>query len=100
MALRPPAGADDAAHAMPTVRKLNVDWPPLDRLPGHIQSALRAGDLHDRGAGPPLTPEQVEALMELTSWAFNGVPRDHPEFEARLAAWSAQVVERHAQRAA
>jgi hypothetical protein len=95
-----PVDADDAAHAMPTVRKLNVDWPPLDRLPQHIQDALRAGDLHDRGEGPPLTPEQVEALMELTSWAFNGVRRDHPEFEKRLAAWSAQVVERHAARAA
>jgi hypothetical protein len=80
---------------MPTVRKLNVDWPPLERLPAHIQDALRAGDLHDRGEGPPLTPEQVEALMELTSWAFNGVRRDHPEFEQRLAAWSAQVVEKH-----
>jgi hypothetical protein len=84
---------------MPTLRKLNVDWPPLERLPEHIQEALRAGELHDRGDGPPLTPEEVEALMELTSWAFNGVPRDHPEFEARLAAWSAQVLERHADRA-
>jgi hypothetical protein len=49
--------------------------------------------------GPALTPEQVEALMELTSWAFNGVPQDHPEFEERLAVWTAQVLERHAERA-
>jgi hypothetical protein len=100
MRLRPAAGADDAPHAMPTVRKLNVDWPPAERLPEHIRDALRAGDLHDRGEGPPLTPEQVEALMELTSWAFNGVPQDHPEFEERLADWTAQVLERHGQRAA
>jgi len=100
IALRPAAGVDDAARAMPTVRKLNVDWPPAERLPKHIREALRAGDLHDRGEGPPLTPEQVEALMELTSWAFNGVPQDHPEFEARLADWTAQVLERHAERAA
>jgi hypothetical protein len=85
---------------MPTVRKLNVDWPPLERLPEHIQEALRAGERHDHGEGPPLTPEQVESLMELTSWAFNGVPHDHPEFEARLAAWTNQVLERHAERAA
>jgi hypothetical protein len=98
--LRPIRRVDDAAHAMPTVRKLNVDWPPAERLPEHIRDALVAGDLHDRGEGPPLTPEQVEALMELTSWAFNGVPQDHPEFEARLAAWTAQLRERHAERAA
>jgi hypothetical protein len=85
---------------MPTIRKLNVDWPPAERLPEHIREALRAGDLHDRGAGPPLTPDQVEALMELTSWAFNGVPHDHPEFEARLADWTAQVLERHGVHAA
>jgi hypothetical protein len=100
MRLRPAAGADDAPHAMPTVRKLNVDWPPAERLPEHIREALVAGDLHDRGEGPPLTPEQVEALMELTSWAFNGVPQDHPEFEERLAEWTGQVLERHGQRAA
>jgi hypothetical protein len=100
MGLRPAAEADDAGHAMPTVRKLNVDWPPAERLPEHIREALVAGDLHDRGEGPPLTPEQVEALMELTSWAFNGVPQDHPEFEERLADWTAQVLERHGQHAA
>jgi hypothetical protein len=84
--------------AVPTSRKLNVDWPPVDRMPAHIQEALRAGERHDRGAGPPLTPEQVEALMDLTSWAFNGVAHDHPQFETRLAAWTAQVLERHDQR--
>jgi hypothetical protein len=84
--------------AVPTTRKLNVDWPPVDRMPAHVQEALRAGERHDRGEGPPLTPEQVEALMDLTSWAFNGVARDHPQFEARLAAWTAQVLERHDQR--
>jgi hypothetical protein len=85
---------------MPTLRKLNVDWPPFERLPEHIQEALHAGEQHDHGEGPPLTPEQVEALMELTSWAFNGVPHDHPEFEARLAMWSSQVLERHGERVA
>jgi hypothetical protein len=90
---------DDAAEAVTTTRKLNVDWPPVDRMPAHIQDALRAGEEHERG-GPPLTPEQVEALMELTSWAFNGVAHDHPQFESRLAAWTAQVRERHGQRTA
>jgi hypothetical protein len=84
---------------MTTTRKLNVDWPPVDRMPAHIQDALRAGEEHERG-GPPLTPEQVEALMELTSWAFNGVAHDHPQFESRLAAWTAQVREHHGQRTA
>jgi hypothetical protein len=83
---------------VPTTRKLNVDWPPVDRMPGHIQEALRAGERHDRGEGPALTPEQVEALMDLTSWAFNGVPHEHPQFEKRLEAWTAQVLERHGQR--
>ena len=81
-------------------RKLNVEWPPVDRLPPHIQDALRAGELHDLGEGPPLDEEQVEALMDLTSWAFNGVAHDHPHFEGRLAAWSAQVLERRGRRAA
>jgi hypothetical protein len=81
-------------------RKLNVDWPPIERMPGHIQEALRAGELHDRGEGPPLTEAQVEALMDLTSWAFNGVATDHPQFEGRLAAWTAQVLERRGRRAA
>lgn len=84
--------------AVPTVRKLNVDWPPMDRLPGHIQEALIAGEVHDHHGGPPLTPAQVEALMDLTSWAFNGVPHDHPEFEWRLATWTGQVLERQAER--
>jgi hypothetical protein len=38
--------------------------------------------------------------MELTSWAFNGVPQHHPEFEARLAEWTAQVRERHGEHVA
>ncbi|HEX7299283.1 MAG TPA: hypothetical protein VF257_09755 [Solirubrobacteraceae bacterium] len=83
---------------MTTTRKLKADWPPTDRMPGFIQEALRAGERHDRGEGPPLTPEQVEALMDLTSWAFNGVPHEHPDFEKRLAAWTARVLERHAER--
>jgi hypothetical protein len=91
-------GPDDGTAPVPTTRKLNVDWPPVTRMPTHIQDALRAGERHDRGQGPPLTPEQVEALMDLTSWAFNGVAHDHPQFESRLAAWTAQVVERHDQR--
>ena len=81
-------------------RKLNVDWPPVDRMPAHIQDALHAGELHDRGEGPALNEEQVEALMDLTSWAFNGVAPDHPQFEVRLAAWTAQVLAHHHQRAA
>jgi hypothetical protein len=79
--------------------KFNVDWPPPDRTPGHILEALRAGEAHQRGEGPPLTEAQVEALMDLTSWPFNGVARDHPQFEDRLAAWGAEVQERHDQRA-
>jgi hypothetical protein len=81
-------------------RKLNVEWPPVDRMPAHIQDALQAGELHDSGEGPALNEEQVEALMDLTSWAFNGVAHDHPQFEVRLAAWSSQVLERHDRRAA
>ena len=38
--------------------------------------------------------------MDLTSWAFNGIAKDHPQFEIRLAAWTAQVLERHGRRAA
>ena len=38
--------------------------------------------------------------MDLTSWAFNGVAHDHPQFEGRLAAWTAQVLQRHDRRAA
>lgn len=30
----------------------------------------------------------VQALIELTAWAFNGVPPDDPRFEARLAEWA------------
>jgi hypothetical protein len=47
-----------------------------------------------------LNAEQVEALMDLTSWAFNGVGPDHPQYEGRLAAWTAQALERHGRRAA
>ena len=85
---------------MPETRKLKVDWPPMDRMPEHIQEAVRAGELHDSGNGPALNEAQVEALMDLTSWAFNGVAKDHPQFEGRLAAWTAQVLERHGRRAA
>ena len=73
---------------------------PMERMPAHIQDALHAGELHDRGEGPALNDEQVEALMDLTSWAFNGVAPDHPQFEGRLAAWTAQALERHGRRAA
>jgi hypothetical protein len=81
-------------------RKLNVDWPPMERMPAHIQAALLAGERHDRGEGPAVNDEQVEALMDLTSWAFNGVAPDHPQFDVRLAAWTAQALERHDRRAA
>ena len=90
----------DTALTVRETRKLNVEWPPVDRMPVHIQDALRAGERHDRGEGPPLNEAQVEALMDLTSWAFNGVPADHPQFEGRLAAWTAQVLERQGRRAA
>jgi hypothetical protein len=85
---------------MPDTRKLKVDWPPMDRMPEHIQEAVHAGELHDRGEGPALNEAQVEALMDLTSWAFNGVAQDHPQFEGRLAAWTAEVLQRHDRRAA
>ena len=85
---------------MRETRKLNVEYPPLERMPSRIQEALHAGELHDRGEGPALNDEQVEALLDLTSWAFNGVAMDHPQFEVRLAAWTAQVLERHGRRAA
>jgi hypothetical protein len=39
-------------------------------------------------------------LMDLTSWAFNGVAQDHPQFEGRLAAWTAEVLQRRDRRAA
>src|SRR3954452_22739536 len=90
----------DTDCTVPENRKLNVAWPPLERMPAHIQDALRAGELHDRGDGPPLNAEQVEALMDLTSWAFNGVAPDHPQYEGRLAAWAAQGLRRHGRRAA
>ena len=85
---------------MSEARKLDVDCPPMERLPAQIQEALRAAELRDRGEGPPLSGAQVEALIELTSWAFNGVAPDHPQYESRLAAWSAQSRERHGRRAA
>ena len=72
----------------------------MDRMPVHIQAAVRAGELHDSGRGPALNQEQVEALMDLTSWAFNGVAPEHPQFDVRLAAWTTQVLERHDRRAA
>jgi hypothetical protein len=93
-------GVGDTACTVRENRKLNVEWPPLERMPSHIQDALHAGELHDRGEGPALNDEQVEALMDLTSWAFNGVAKDHPQFEVRLAAWTAQVLEHHGRRAA
>ena len=85
---------------MTDTRKLNVDWPPVERMPAHIQDALRAGERHDRGEGPPLTADQIEALMDLTGWAFNGVAPDPPQYEGRLAAGAAPGVERHSRRAA
>ena len=36
--------------------------------------------------------------MDLTSWAFNGVAKDHPQFEGRLAAWTAEVLLRPCQK--
>ena len=73
---------------------------PGGATPAPIQDALHAGERHDRGDGPPLNAEQVEALMDLTNWAFNGVAPDHPQYEGRLAAGAAQALERHGRRAA
>ena len=90
----------DTCPVSDTPRKLKVDWPPVERMPAHVQDALRAGERHERGDGPPLSAEQIEALMDLTSWAFNGVAPEHPQYEARLTAWAAQAVARHGRRAA
>jgi hypothetical protein len=79
-----------------------IDWPAWGRLPRRVQAALIAAEAHLRGAGPPLTLAQVEALVELTGWAFNGVEADHPQFETRLASWCEGVEARaydHARRA-
>lgn len=69
--------------------------PPVDRLPQHIAEALAAQERVDRGDGPPLTTAQAAALLELTSWSFVGVPREHPEFDARLRDWTAKALARH-----
>lgn len=76
-------------------RKLNVDWPPFDRLPVHIREGLRATHLHATGHGAPPTTEHVRALIDLTSWAFNGVGADHDDYDTRLAHWTALVCARH-----
>jgi hypothetical protein len=73
-------------------------WPPPDHLPEHILDALRADALHRMGRGPALTFPQVEALVELTSWAFHAVPADDPRYEERLEGWARAVRERHERR--
>jgi hypothetical protein len=68
--------------------------PPADRIPPAVRDALAAVERRQRG-GPPLTMEQTMALVELSAWDFNGVEPGHPQYEARLAAWAAEVEARH-----
>jgi hypothetical protein len=78
---------------MRTLGRPGFEWPPVERLPEHIQAAIAAQE-----AQRPLTPEEVEALVELTSWAFNGVSAGDPRFEEQFAAWCREATAHHAQR--
>jgi hypothetical protein len=80
-----------------TLSRPGFEWPPLERLPEHVRAAIAAQEDYERG-GRGLTAAEVEALVELTAWAFNGVAPDHPQFEERFAAWCREATERHAQR--
>lgn len=71
-------------------RRRLIDGPPQERLPDHVRDAMAAAARH-RAGGPPLAPEHVQALIELSAWTFNGVPPDDPRFETRLAEWSEQA---------
>lgn len=73
---------------------------PLQRLPEHIRRALSTQAGYEAGEGPEPSTLEVEALIDLTSWSFNGVRADHPDFERRFTAWSERVTERHRQRLA
>ena len=79
---------------MRTLNRPGFEWPPVERLPEHIQAAIAAQESRPRA----LAPAEVEALVELTAWAFNGVAPDHPQFEERFAAWCREATERHARR--
>jgi hypothetical protein len=72
----------------------HVSSPPSDRLPAAVREALAAVELRKRG-GPELTLEQTMALVELSAWDFNGVEPGHPQYEARLAEWAAEIDARH-----
>lgn len=78
---------------MRTLNRPGFAWPPAERLPQHIQDAVAAQE-----AGRELSPDEVEALVDLTGWAFNGVSSEHPDFEQRFAAWCRDATERHARR--
>lgn len=84
---------------IPTRRADPGDVPP-ERLPDHIRRALAAQARYDAGDGPEPSSLEVEALIDLTGWSFNGVPADHPEFERRFAEWSERATARHRRRLA
>jgi hypothetical protein len=77
--------------------RAGFDWPPADRFPAHIRDALAAGARREDG-GRQLSMAEVEALLDLSSWAFNGVAPEHPQFEVRFEAWYLEATERHARR--
>ncbi|HEU4979148.1 MAG TPA: hypothetical protein VFT42_09665 [Solirubrobacteraceae bacterium] len=78
---------------MRTLSRPGFEWPPAERLPQHVQDAMAAKE-----AGRELAPHEVEALVDLTGWAFNGVSVEHEQFEERFAAWSHEATARHARR--
>lgn len=80
---------------MRTLSRPGFEWPPSERLPEHIQAAVAAQE-----SGRELTPVEVEALVDLTGWAFNGVSAEHPQFEERFEAWSREATSRQARRLA
>jgi hypothetical protein len=71
-------------------RTRSIDTPPAELLPEHVRDAVAAA-ARQRAGGSPLTVADVHGLIELTAWAFNGVPQDDPRFEARLAEWTAHA---------
>jgi hypothetical protein len=75
----------------------SFDWPPADRFPAHIRAALAAEGRREAG-GRALSMAEVEALVDLSSWAFNGVAPEHPQFEQRFESWCLEATERHARR--
>jgi hypothetical protein len=76
---------------MRTLSRPGFEWPPVERLPAHVRSAIAAQE-----EGRQLSAADIEALVELTAWAFNGVAPDHPQFEQRFSAWCREATARHA----